>query len=302
MYPTSKLFLTQIVVQLLLIAVIRVFSIDSTFQGIFCALILATIGIPHGANDYLLRSDKTIKGIINFLSIYLGVMLVYLVAWYFVPLIALITFFVISFHHFGQSNFQNESTRYLPSWLWGIWILALPVMIHLKEATHIFEQMLSSNHVPLFSDFYDQHIEINFNWPFITVILLGVLYLISLLVFERENSMLYILQFVVITLWYIFTPLLLGFIVVFCLWHSMQSLQHHYIKFQQITDGTLQQFIGAMLPFSLAAIISFIIYFCFRDFKMGEAFVLLSIITLPHVLIMHRLYHKSNDHIGVEIN
>lgn len=302
MYPKSKLFRTQIVLQLFLIAIVYWFSFDLTFQAIFCGVLLSTVGIPHGANDHLYRSDMSIHGMIKFLGVYLGMMLLYVIAWYFVPLMALILFFAISFHHFGQSNFENESTTYLPSWLWGMWVLVLPVLLHLKEATAIFEQMLFSNQVNVLSVVHDQSMVIGFNWPFIVVMLLGTLYLISLFIFERKNSMLYTIQFAVITLWYVFTPLLSGFIVVFCLWHALQSLQHQAITFQQTAGGTLMQFIGSMLPFSLVALFSFGVYLYFRDFKLGEAFILLSIITLPHVLIMHRLYHKTNNPMSIETN
>jgi beta-carotene 15,15'-dioxygenase len=294
MYIRSGLFKTQIAVQLLLMVVFYFFSLSSEFQAIVCGILLCTIGIPHGANDHLYRADKSLIGTLKFLGTYLGTLLLYVGLWWIAPLLALILFFVISFHHFGQSNFENDSVRYLPSWLWGIWILALPVLIHFNEAIAIFKQMLSFQIMTSSIPSYNQFQKIEFNWQFILIATLGTLYLISLVRYEHRNLPYYLIQFITISIWYFLTPLLSGFIIMFCLWHAMQSLQHQAIYFKQSTGGTYVQFTKAMLPFSLVALISFGIYVYFREFKISEAFILLSLITLPHVLVMHQLYHVTN--------
>ncbi|MCX8490837.1 MAG: hypothetical protein ORN54_07200, partial [Cyclobacteriaceae bacterium] len=101
-------------------------------------------------------------------------------------------------------------------------------------------------------------------------------------------------QFVLITVWYLITPLLSGFIIFFCLWHALQSMRHQATYFKQSVGGTLPEFLRAMLPFSLLALVSFAVYVYFRGFQITEAFILLSMITLPHVLVMHRLYHQTS--------
>jgi Na+/H+-translocating membrane pyrophosphatase len=126
------------------------------------------------------------------------------------------------------------------------------------------------------------------------MIVLGTLYLASLFIYERQNFVHYLAQFIVITLWYLFTPLLSGFIIVFCLWHSLQSMRHQAIYFTQSAGGTLTVFLKAMIPFSILAIISFSVYVYFRGFQIAEAFILLSLISLPHLAVMHRLYHETN--------
>jgi Brp/Blh family beta-carotene 15,15'-monooxygenase len=295
MYHQSKLFQTQIALQLILIVIVYLFSFAVDVQAIFCGILLCTVGIPHGSNDHLYRPDKSNFGMLKFLGIYLGTMFLYLGLWWIAPLLALILFFVISFHHFGQSNFENDSINYLPSWLWGIWVLVFPVLLHWNEAVAIFRQMLSSNSLFTPSSFVDQSAIAGFNWPLSAMIALGVLYLLSLVVYERQNSIHYIIQFVLITVWYLITPLLFGFIIFFCLWHALQSMRHQAIYFKQSAGGTLLEFLKAMLPFSLLALLSFGVYVYFRGFQIAEAFILLSMITLPHVLVMHRLYHKTSE-------
>jgi predicted MFS family arabinose efflux permease len=118
----------------------------------------------------------------------------------------------------------------------------------------------------------------------------GGSYLASLFFAEKADRSRYILQFTLVSLWYVATPLLFGFIVVFCLWHALQSLQHQLDHFRKSKRGSAIDFTKALLPFGIASLASFGVYVYFRGFEVGEAFILLSLITLPHVVVMHRLY------------
>lgn len=292
MYIRSKLFQIQLAAQLALIAVFYFVPVPPLAQSILCGVLLCIVGIPHGSNDYLYRDDPSAFGMLKFLAVYLGVIGLYILLWWFAPILAFVLFFLISFHHFGQSNFENESVRYLPSWLWGIWLIIVPVIFHWQEAFTIFNQMLSI-HTNLTISSSDHSKDLN-QLGIISLIFLGSIYLVSLFLFERKNILYYTIQFVVVTLWYWFTPLLTGFIIVFCLWHSLQSVRHQTVFFQQNFGGDMFQFLKKMLPFSAIALVAFGLYVYMRGFQISEAFILLSLITLPHVLVMHRLYHPPN--------
>jgi len=230
-----------------------------------------------------------------FLGIYLGVIMAYGILWWAVPWLALILFFSISFHHFGQSNFENTSIWYLPSIGWGIWIVVLPVVLHENEATELFREMTSStNQAGAISFFQRPDLSLLSSGKIALLVSLAGMYLASLFLLERKNHIAYLAQFIVVSVWYLLTPLLFGFIVVFCLWHSLQSVQHQFNYFQQQQQVGLKQFIRAMFPFSVVALIVFGLYVYARGFQISEAFILLSLITLPHVLVMHRLYRSSS--------
>jgi len=294
MYIRSQLFRIQIILQVILTLVFAFVPLGLPLQAIMCGVLLFTVGIPHGANDHLYRSDKSLTGSFYFLAIYIGAIFFFFALWWKLPIAAFILFFIVSFHHFGQSNFENKSATYFPSLLWGVWILVFPVLLHWKEATSIFSEMLSYNKNTLLISFPEQGAPLHANGSLLAMILIAALYLISLFYFERANFGYYLLQFAVVTLWYIFTPLLSGFIIVFCLWHSLQSLRHQALYFQQSVHGTLSGFFKALLPFSAVALLSFGIYLYFREFNIAEAFILLSLITLPHVIVMHRLYGETH--------
>ncbi|AEI46691.1 Brp/Blh family beta-carotene 15,15'-dioxygenase [Runella slithyformis] len=280
-YVHSPLFTFQCLVQGLLIALFGLWERTAVEQAILCGVLLCSVGIPHGANDHLYRQSTTFLGLLAFIGIYLGSMGVYLSIWWIAPAAALLIFFAISLHHFGQSNFENPSVWYLPSLLWGTWLLAFPVMLHWEEALDIFGTMVGRKSV---------------HFPIPQIVRLGVAaaltvcYFGALLRYERQNTARYVLQWMVVTAWYWLTPLLFGFIMVFCLWHSLQSLQHQLTYYKATKKGTFRQFTFALLPFGLLALTGFGLYVYFRGFAVGEAFILLSLITLPHIVVMHRLY------------
>jgi Brp/Blh family beta-carotene 15,15'-monooxygenase len=286
-YINSKLFLAQAVIQIALIIWVLFFTVDLATQAILSGIFLCIVGIPHGSNDYLYREDRTTWGLIKFLASYLGIIALYALLWYYIPLAALILFFVISFHHFGQSNHENQSIWHLPSILWGVILIVLPVIIHFEEAILIFKSMLAYNQTYAIDQIYPTQFTL---WKMISISVLCIAYLVSIYLLEKKELLKYIIQFALITIWYFFTPLLFGFIMVFCLWHSFQSLRHQKSYFQSIVKSSSRYFYLAMLPFSSIALVAFAAYLYYFDFHIGGAFILLSLITLPHVLVTHRQY------------
>ncbi len=291
-YVKSDLFKVQLLAQLAIGILFYFLDITLQFQTIVAGILLCTVGIPHGANDYLYQKNKSISRLVKFLAIYLLSMLVYFVVWWFTPLLALILFFIISFHHFGQSNFGNKNFWYSPSLFWGIWILMFPVLLHFNEALLIFNQMLEPN------EFKDtiQAIPANItNWQLALATIFALLYIVSLIIYEKSNLFSYLIQFFIVSVWIAITPLIFGFILIFCLWHSLQSIQHQSHYYKTALKGNSLSFFKAILPFSLIALIFLGVYIVFRGFQLSEAFILLSLITLPHVVVMHKLYGEVHN-------
>lgn len=289
-YIDATLFKFQLFVQLALIACFLLFNLNFTIQSIISGAFLCVVGIPHGANDYLFRKNQTATGLLKFLISYLAIIFGYGLLWYFSPIIALILFFVISFHHFGQSNFENESILHPSSILWGIFLIAIPVILHFNEAIVIFKSILNFDHNYSIDQNYTAQITV---WQIASVSTIVLAYLVSIYRFHRNKFLSYGLQVLLITFWYIITPLLFGFIIVFCLWHSIQALEHQKTYFKLLTKKSSLRFYLSMLPFSSIAIAVFIFYLYFFDFNIGGAFILLSLITLPHVFISHELYNPA---------
>ena len=291
-YINSKLFSVQIIIQLIVLILFHFLDFGAYLQAIFAGILLCIIGIPHGANDHLYRKDQTWFGMVKFLGVYLGIIAAYIVLWHFIPLAALVLFFAVSFHHFGQSNFENDKVWYLPSVSWGIILLAFPVILHFEEAMLIFKSMIGQG------DFNELIFKVEpfklVNWQIAMLGLLSFIYLISIFVYQKENFLKYLSQLILISFWYFFTPLLFGFIVVFCLWHALQSTHYQLHFYTTFYNKLNRDFFIAMLPFSLISLIGFALYLYFFNFNIGQSFILLSLITLPHVLVMHKLYVNAN--------
>lgn len=289
-YINSRLFKAQLMVQVTLILLLIWFGFNAELQAVFAGILLCIVGIPHGANDHLYRKEKSGRGMFQFLATYLGIIAAYAVLWYLFPLVALILFFGISFHHFGQSNFENEKVAYLPSILWGVLLLAFPVIIHFQEAINIFKSMIDLGNFNQIDTSFDQ--VVLSNWQIISLLILALTYTSSLYIYQRKYFLKYFLQLLVVSLWYFFTPLLFGFVIVFCLWHALQSTQHQFNFYTESLQRNKFDFFVAMLPFSLIALLVFGLYIYFFSFNVGQSFILLSLITLPHVVVMHGLYKK----------
>lgn len=286
-YIDSKLFYIQVAIQTAFIVLVLLFDLSLITQSIISGIFLCIVGIPHGSNDYLFRRDRTNRGLIKFLLFYLGIIMVYAFLWYYLPIAALILFFIISFHHFGQSNYQNNSIWHPPSVLWGICLIGLPVLLHFDEAIIIFKSMLTFDQSYIFNHVYVINIKL---WQIISISIIVLSYVLSIYRYEKSKIVNYVVQLILITIWYLLTPLLFGFIMVFCLWHSLQSLKHQETYFKELTQRTSKYFYLSMLPFSSIALLVFILYLYFFDFNIGGAFIILSLITLPHVFITHEQY------------
>jgi Brp/Blh family beta-carotene 15,15'-monooxygenase len=288
-YIHSPLFRFQGLLQASLLGLFWLSAWENTVQMVVCVVLLCSVGIPHGANDHHYRPDASRAGLLKFLGVYLGTMGVYLAMWWWTPALALLLFFAISFHHFGQSNFENTSVWYGPSLLWGAWVLAFPVLLHWDEALRIFGAMVDrkADWEAAANGFPEQ-------WRYAVASVLALVYLITLRRWQPDNWPSYFIQWALVTLWYWLTPLLFGFIVVFCVWHALQSMQHQLHHFQYARGGSARQFFLGLLPFGLLALAGFGGYVYFRGFAVDEAFVLLSLITLPHVVVMHRLYRFAH--------
>jgi Brp/Blh family beta-carotene 15,15'-monooxygenase len=290
-YTRSPLFRWQLVLQIFFILMVPFLLQFEMLQGALCLVGLVFLGIPHGGNDFFYRKEKNTAGSIRFLSMYLGVMLLYLALWFVWPMLSLGLFLLISIHHFGQSNFNTNRIWSLDSVLWGSWLVGFPVLKHSQEVFGIFSTMLGRSNATV-SDIG----HLNDNSLLVVSIVFVLMYGSVLYRSHRSSWLSYLLQWFLVTVWYWFTPLLLGFVVVFCFWHALQSMQYQLdyvsVNYKQNRKKTLMGFV----PFGLMALVGmgFLLRFDLES-NLGFAFVLLSLVTLPHVLVMDGLY-RSHKH------
>jgi len=254
----------------------------------FCAALLATLGIPHGAADHLVaeklaNAQQKSFDLPMFLVKYLSVMAAYGLLWYISPLVSFSVFIAISVFHFGDLETTTESSRaqvglpyyiqILRSFVLGIGILGFILSQHADEVAPIIQKF-------------------NLGIPVAIDALPAAFYIVCMLLgFQKEHTVYFI--FTGITLWIgFYLPLLPAFMCYFAGCHSMYSLRVLATSLQ----CSLRKLVGQLVPFTLAAILMGITYVNLVSPQkwLAHSFIFLSILTLPHFFLMHKIIQKRD--------
>lgn len=255
-------------------------SIDLTI----CGSLLLLIGIPHGAGDHLIAQKIASRENLTFhlkpfIVYYLGIMLAYAALWYLSPLISFIIFICISVFHFGDmEDIQpvdptNTWINLVKTICLGSGILSFLLVSHWSEVAEITTAM---------------QVNLPKNLPTFSL-------LISLLLlsfgFQKKNFHPFLNTFFALVIGF-FLPLIPAFICYFSCCHAITSFEGMRKHLEMKTVALYKK----LVPFSLGALLLGIIYIklIVHDFQVYPIFIFLSLLTLPHFLLMHKLVKRSN--------
>ena len=286
---------------LLLAILVVVLPVSAQHLSLFLALVLITgLGIPHGATDHrifhvLLQQRGGKPAMMGFYGGYLGLMLIYALLWWLSPVFSLLIFLLTSMYHFGQSNWNyinlNGGVQVLLYLVYGAFVLFVPILAHFETAQSIVESIIQR---PL------PHVSLQFLNRGIGVITILNLGAIILLWMRRkltnrevwaEISNLFILLVLFVS-----TPLLLGFALYFSGWHALSSIQDQITFFQlQRPEFRLKNYVKEAAPYTGLAIFGLMMMIWYSnsiqlDAAWGILFIFLSLVTLPHLLLIELLY------------
>ena len=101
-------------------------------------MLIIAFGIPHGALDHILFFKKRNTSQVKFYSIYLGLVLFFILLWIYYPTLSLTLFLIISAFHFGESQFEDiDIKKYSNSLLlylvWGLSLLIYLIFYNVDE-------------------------------------------------------------------------------------------------------------------------------------------------------------------------
>lgn len=273
----------------------------------YLVLILVLIlGVPHGATDMTIfkafAKRVSWKGLVIFSIAYLGVIGLYASMWWALPVQAFGLFLIMSVYHFGQSNlapieYGNRLAAVLHYLIWGSTALFVPVLLHAAHAQAIVEAMTA------FSFPIPQRPQLlTIVWSIIGLNVLAFVLLlltrkIAVAVFVRE-----LIHLLVLVQMFFYTSLLLGFTIYFVFWHSLSSAidQNNFFQ-RRIQSYRWQHFLWLALP--IAATGAFIVlalrYYFPEGLElshkiMSYVFIGLSLLTLPHMLLVDQLYKQKS--------
>ena len=247
------------------------------------AAILLVLGIPHGAADHLLHSVTTTgqaSGPAAFARFYLLAMAGFTALWWLAPIPAFAVFIGLSVYHFGQTKPGNLTDKLI----WGSFYLGFPVTFHYVEAGPIVAGMLG---LPL---------------PDLGGWMAGIPWVLTLAagmnaILRRRTDLL--ADLAVLCLLYVSTGLLLGFAVFFLFWHSLPSALEQYAFLRtRLQPAQWREFLHYLIPMSVAAAAFLWLAHAFLFAPgataglLSRVFVLISIITLPHAILVDRIYRS----------
>lgn len=291
---------------LLLVAIVILLPALADNLSLFLALFLIIgLGIPHGATDHrifhvLLQQKGGKPAMLSFYGAYLGLMLIYALMWWLSPVFSLLLFMLTSMYHFGQSNWNYISLSSLPQVLlyliYGAFVLLVPILTHYETAQPIVESIIQRALPQLPAQFLNGGIGL------ITIINLGAIILLWMGgKLTNQEFWAEVLNVLILLVLFLATPLLLGFAMYFSGWHALSSIQDQIAFFQlQKPEFRLKDYIKAAVPYTGLAIFGLMMMIGYSKSIQSEAawgilFIFLSLVTLPHLLLIEMLYRNDQS-------
>jgi lycopene beta-cyclase len=241
-----------------------------------------TVGLSHGALDHITqKANINAKEYTYFIVNYLIKSALIGSVWLVFPSIALIIFILYSAWHFGQADYQEWKLKYgLQSFLWGLISLLIILLFHFDELNLFLLQIPNLQVLNTIN-----HISHNQLFMYqIGIVILG--FILALL--NKSKLMALTLIYLMLSS---MLPLLLSFGIYFVGQHSMHGWKH--LKYG--LNETLPNLLIKALPFTLGGIIVILFFMLYFNVNyIGVFFIVLSCLSMPHVLSMNYFYSKKD--------
>ena len=273
-------------------------------QLVFALAFIFLTGIPHGALDHLVEKETALRthrqySFGRFLLKYVLLIGIYAIAWYLFSLLSLLIFLLISAWHFGETDVEKVPSK---AYLWmanrflhGAFVLAWLLLGHAAETTPILERITQSSAEELWIWQY----AVAHRWQ----ILLNGWVLISVLTWaaQQQHPAVFdaarMLRLLLVLILCQALPLLLAFTLYFAGWHSISAFQTIRAYLTAGAKGnrwhSWWNFWMLAMPFTLLAVLSSAVLawywqrFAQQIDPLPILFIFLSLITLPHLQVMH---------------
>lgn len=252
--------------------------------GLFC------LGLAHGGIDHRLL-PQTSK--VKFFTLYLAGLFSFFVLWLRCPVCAFALFVLISGDHFGESQFlralkisRNQRVIRFLAMAWGLAVSLMAPLFHWETAQPILQSLLRNSNVGQI---------LTVSEAYFLGLMFCVLSIASATVIARyerkamRRSLPEPLPTVVLCfiLWKL--PLIPGFFIFFCFWHSWETI----LQQRKGLQWSVKKYVLAATPLTLVAALFLILtltYFeSFKDFW-AFLFLLLGALTVSHSVVMKRFY------------
>jgi beta-carotene 15,15'-dioxygenase len=288
-----------------------IFPISLDMQMIILLSLVFFVGVPHGALDFLVdeQNDEVVNKIFSikkFVGIYLLRLFIFSLLWM-LPWLAFSLFIIFSIFHFGETDMSsimkpNKSSIAL-YFAYGAFMLSLLLLTHVAEIQQAIPIMGNYLQGSAFYNFIQQYA--------LYIILLFAFILIVILLWQIKKGNIVaidaekIFPFVFLIFIVSALPMLLAFTFYFALWHSILSVRNIFSYFKSFNNTKKFTLIcNKSILFSLLALGSIIgLYFGLRYFMpdmnlLFALLIVLSVLTLPHLTVMHGMYKNHSRNIN----
>jgi Brp/Blh family beta-carotene 15,15'-monooxygenase len=280
-------------------------TLSFSTQLYWSILLIMLLGIPHGAIDHVLFLEKSNDGSVNkaseFYAFYFSLMIFYFVAWMLASTWSLIVFLFISAYHFGQSQFADlknirRSESIFIHTSWGVSILSGLLMYNYEDVIDIFQSSPDLSELVTVLDL--ELIFILLSSSSIAAVV-GILWLGYAKKVSSGRVVLELLTLGIIHACFYALPIIIGFTIYFTTIHSLTVMSEEFEFLKKKRNGfSILQFVQLLAPFTFLSIIGSVILIVIT--RLGDVgvsdvllvFILLSLVTLPHSIVMDGFYEK----------
>ncbi|WP_022835378.1 Brp/Blh family beta-carotene 15,15'-dioxygenase [Salisaeta longa] len=276
-------------------------------NGLTLALLGAALvltGIPHGAVDHLVAArlfdtGGSWKGHVAFYGTYAALMAAYGAVWYVAPVAALALFFLLTMYHFGQADLAYwRAPRGLDVALYlsrGALLVGLPVAAHPALVDPIFAAL---------AGLHPAQWALCTTYQTTTLVVLVAQHVVVLGFAAALNAPAggwrEGLNTAVLTALFVVVHPLVAFAVYFGLWHSLGHILE-LLRFFRTRQGptTLRGFYQKAALYTLLSFVGLgVLYAVTQSFGLQHRmiallFILISVLTLPHMLVVEGLYRTD---------
>ncbi|NNL81688.1 MAG: beta-carotene 15,15'-dioxygenase, Brp/Blh family [Flavobacteriaceae bacterium] len=269
---------------------------DAVTEDYFGYILIITIGILHGANDIrLIGHAYKNKTKVRPLILYVLIVMITALAFYFIPALALLLFVLLSCYHFGEQHWVHKMETSGPLqkvffMIYGIIIFSLLFYLNSEETISVIENIAQ---VSLSKSIFA-----------ISALLACLLSLVFVLVFKKGKSIAAnwveeVFLLLLFGLVFSIASLTWAFAIYFVLWHSIPSLNDQMqLLYGKSNRVNLKSYLKSSWVYYISAIIGLglTLYFLRNQEQLFLSlfFSFLAAITLPHVLVMMKVYNTSD--------
>lgn len=292
------------------IYIIGIFILLNIFEGfkeisienqlIYSSLSILLFGIPHGAIDHIIFFKKRQLTKLKFYLVYLGLIVGFVLMWHIAPVLSLILFLLISAFHFGESQFEDiKITKVLKNtffFFWGIALLATLIYYNINELANVtayFDDTLA------FEKVYDVK-KVTILYYVTNIITIASMILMAVykqIKIERLLSEFFLLFLIHIT--FFLFPFIIGFTLYFVVLHSLKVMQDEIEFFKKDNPKfSILDFLKLLAPYSILSIffttiLLLLSYYTYIPYSIPFlSIVIISVITLPHAIVMNIFYNE----------